>query len=81
MRADNTLGTENSIITPNVTINELFSDRVDGGAIRGRNLFHSFSELNVAEGRGIYFSNPEGINNIISRVTGNNPSSALVQPD
>ena len=77
VRGDRTLGTENSIVTPNIEINGILSDRVDGGAIRGRNLFHSFSELNVAEGRGIYFSNPEGINNIISRVTGNNPSSIL----
>lgn len=75
--ADNTLGLENSIIIPNVTINKILSDRVDGGAMRGSNLFHSFSELNVSEGRGVYFSNPTGITNIINRVTGSNSSSIL----
>jgi len=77
VRGDQTLGTENSIVTPNIEINGIPSDRIDGGAVRGRNLFHSFSDLNVVEGQGVYFSNPEGIANIISRVTGNNPSSIL----
>jgi filamentous hemagglutinin family protein len=75
--SDRTLGTENSIVTPNIEINGILSDRIDGGAIRGSNLFHSFSDLNVAEGRGVYFSNPAGISNIISRVTGGNSSSIL----
>ncbi len=77
VRGDQSLGTENSIVTPNIEINGILSDRVDGGATRGSNLFHSFSDLNVAEGRGLYFSNPAGITNIINRVTGNNPSSIL----
>ncbi|GAA6617611.1 filamentous hemagglutinin N-terminal domain-containing protein [Scytonema sp. NUACC26] len=74
---DTTLGNESSIVTPNVVINGIVSDRIDGGAIRGINLFHSFSEFNVGEGRGIYFSNPSGTENILSRVTGNNPSNIL----
>ncbi|NJM19305.1 MAG: filamentous hemagglutinin N-terminal domain-containing protein [Richelia sp. SM1_7_0] len=49
-------------------------DRIDGGAIRGTNLFHSFQDFNVGEGRGAYFGNPAGIENILSRVTGGNPS-------
>ncbi|MEB3122715.1 MAG: filamentous hemagglutinin N-terminal domain-containing protein [Snowella sp.] len=77
IRTDETLGAENSIVTPNIEINGILSDRIDGGAIRGSNLFHSFSELNVAEGHGVYFSNPAGISNIISRVTGGNSSSIL----
>jgi filamentous hemagglutinin family protein len=75
--ADDTLGSEKSTILSNITINNASSDRVDGGAIRGSNLFHSFLEFNVSEGRGIYFTNPTGVQNIISRVTGHNSSKIL----
>jgi filamentous hemagglutinin family protein len=70
---DNTLGSEHSTVTPQ---NQLV-DRVDGGAIRGTNLFHSFQEFNIGEGRSAYFANPTGIENIISRVTGGNLSRIL----
>ena len=73
---DNTLDAENSTINSTV-INEVPSERIDGGAIRGTNLFHSFEAFNVNEGSGVYFSNPAVIENIISRVTGNNPSEIL----
>jgi len=66
------LGNENSVVVQDVSVN-----RIDGGAIRGHNLFHSFSEFNVSEGQGVYFKNPQGITNIFSRVTGNNSSSIL----
>ncbi|MBF1989885.1 filamentous hemagglutinin N-terminal domain-containing protein [Fischerella thermalis] len=69
-------GTENSVVNPDA-INGIPSDRIDGGAIRGSNLFHSFQEFNVLEGRGAYFSNPNGITNILTRVTGRNPSNIL----
>ncbi|MGK7953676.1 MAG: beta strand repeat-containing protein, partial [Crocosphaera sp.] len=72
---DNTLGGESSQIT---NIDQL-RERIDGGAIRGGNLFHSFLEFNVGEGRGVYFSNPAGIENILSRVTGGNASHILGQ--
>jgi filamentous hemagglutinin family protein len=71
---DNTLGNESSIVTPD-TINGIDSDRIDGGAIRNSNLFHSFQEFNINEGRGAYFSNPSGIDNIFTRVTGSNLSN------
>ena len=74
---DNSLGAENSVVNPNAAIKGLPSDRIDGGAIRGANLFHSFQEFNVNAGRGAYFSNPAGIQNILSRVTGGNPSNIL----
>ncbi|NEP14886.1 MAG: filamentous hemagglutinin N-terminal domain-containing protein [Symploca sp. SIO2C1] len=67
---DNSLGSENSVVTP---INSQL-ERIDGGAIRGANLFHSFREFNIGEGRGAYFANPTGIGAIFSRVTGSNPS-------
>ena len=76
---DNTLGAENSIVTPNIPINNLPSEQISGGAIRGTNLFHSFQEFNVGEGRGAYFTNPLGIENILSRVTGGNASEILGQ--
>ncbi|MUG91351.1 filamentous hemagglutinin N-terminal domain-containing protein [Scytonema sp. UIC 10036] len=65
------------MVTPNVEERGVMSDRVNGGAIRGANLFHSFQEFNVREGSGIYFSNPQGIENILSRVTGANRSEIL----
>ena len=67
---DDTLGSESSIVTP---LNAL-RDRIDGGAIRGGNLFHSFQEFNIDTGRGAFFDNPAAIENILTRVTGGNPS-------
>ncbi|MCC5666500.1 filamentous hemagglutinin N-terminal domain-containing protein [Nostoc sp. CHAB 5784] len=72
---DRTLGAESSVVTPNVDIKGTPSDRIEGGAIRGANLFHSFQEFNVRDGRGAYFNNPAGIESIFSRVTGNNASN------
>ena len=74
---DNTLGAESSVVTPIPNISGIPSDRIDGGATRGANLFHSFQEFNVGEGRGAYFANPLGIENILTRVTGGNPSNIL----
>ncbi|NER47398.1 MAG: filamentous hemagglutinin N-terminal domain-containing protein, partial [Symploca sp. SIO1A3] len=37
-------------------------------------LFHSFLEFNVGKGERVYFANPVGIENILTRVTGNNVS-------
>ena len=73
---DNTLGTENSTINP-TTIKGISSEQIDGGAIRGTNLFHSFEAFNIGEGLGAYFANPAVIDNIISRVTGNNLSQIM----
>ena len=67
---DNTLGSENSKVN---SIDEL-QDRIEGGAIRGDNLFHSFEEFGVGEGASVDFANPDGIANIFSRVTGSNVS-------
>ncbi|EAZ88804.1 Filamentous haemagglutinin-like protein [Crocosphaera chwakensis CCY0110] len=70
---DNTLGAENSIVNQiDATLSE-----IEGGAIRGGNLFHSFFDFNIADGAAAYFANPDGIVNIISRVTGNNISNIL----
>lgn len=67
---DNSLGSEGSLVTPNVLINGELTDRVDGGAARANNLFHSFLEFNVNDGQRVYFANPIDIENIVTRVTG-----------
>jgi filamentous hemagglutinin family protein len=72
---DNSLGNESSVVVPNLNINNINSERIDGGAIRGSNLFHSFQEFNIDNGRGAYFSNPGNISNILTRVTGSNISN------
>ncbi|MEB3360284.1 MAG: filamentous hemagglutinin N-terminal domain-containing protein [Synechococcales bacterium] len=67
---DGTLGAEGSLIR------EIHGDRlhIEGGAVRGRNLFHSFREFGIELGGSVYFTNPAGIENILSRVTGRSPS-------
>ncbi|MHC5778997.1 two-partner secretion domain-containing protein [Nostoc sp.] len=74
---DGTLGNNSSRITPNVNIKGSAGDRIDGGAIRGANLFQSFQEFNVGELQRVYFANPTGISNILTRVTGSNVSNIL----
>jgi filamentous hemagglutinin family protein len=64
------LGTQVEALTPLV-------DQIQGGTQQGNNLFHSFSEFNVREGRSVYFENPAEVTNILSRVTGNDLSDIL----
>jgi filamentous hemagglutinin family protein len=73
---DNTLGAESSEVTEN--FQGLPIEVITGGAERGINLFHSFQEFNVSDGREAYFSSPNPeIQNILTRVTGGNPSEIL----
>jgi filamentous hemagglutinin family protein len=73
---DSTLGTENSNVVTN--FNNLPVEVITGGATRGINLFHSFREFNVSEGRSTYFLSPGAdIQNILARVTGVNRSEIL----
>ncbi|WP_254444776.1 filamentous hemagglutinin N-terminal domain-containing protein [Anabaena sp. UHCC 0187] len=65
---DNSLGSEKS---------QIINDNIAGGAIRGSSLFHSFQEFNVSEAKAVYFTNPNNITNIFTRVTGSNPSNIL----
>ncbi|MEL7246132.1 MAG: filamentous hemagglutinin N-terminal domain-containing protein, partial [Cyanobacteria bacterium J06573_2] len=37
--------------------------------------FHSFQEFNINNGQSVYFNNPSGIENILTRVTGKNASN------
>lgn len=67
---DQTLGPEGSRVTPNVQVRGRAANRIDGGARRGANLFHSFREFNVGNGQRVYFANPANVRNILTRVTG-----------
>ncbi|MEH2118286.1 two-partner secretion domain-containing protein [Nostoc sp.] len=74
IQKDGTLGSESSIITPKL-IDGQPTDQIDGGAVRGTNLFHSFEQFSVSAGRTAHFNNAGDIQNIISRVTGNSISN------
>lgn len=74
---DDTLGDEASQVSVDATVQGLPTDLVEGGATRGINLFHSFSDFNVADLQRVYFANPANIENILSRVTGGNQSNIL----
>ncbi|WP_052330816.1 filamentous hemagglutinin N-terminal domain-containing protein [Rivularia sp. PCC 7116] len=75
---DNSLGMESSQVVENIQLQGLPVEEIKGGARRGINLFHSFREFNVREGRGAYFLSPNAeIQNILARVTGNNRSDIL----
>ncbi|MBW4510407.1 MAG: filamentous hemagglutinin N-terminal domain-containing protein [Scytonematopsis contorta HA4267-MV1] len=71
---DNTLGAETSRIRQNNSINDL---NIEGGTQRGSNLFHSFSQFNINNGQSVYFNNPIGVQNILTRVTGGQISNIL----
>ncbi len=62
---DGTLGAEHSVVTRSGS-----SDVIEGGATRGRNLFHSFEQFSVPTNGEAHFNNSPAIQNIISRVTG-----------
>lgn len=70
---DHTLGAESSVVTP-ITPNSPVN-RIDGGAIRGANLFHSFEQFSIPTGGTAYFNNAATIQNVISRVTGSSISN------
>jgi len=67
---DSSLGKERSQVTNRNNIQE-----IRGGARRGKNLFHSFQEFGIPQGRSAYFIPQGNITNIFSRVTGKNISN------
>ncbi len=66
---DNTLPVY-STVTPGCTV-----CTIDGGTVRGTNLFHSFQTFSVPTGGEAYFNNDSKIQNILTRVTGNSVSN------
>jgi len=66
---DNTLPV-NSRVTPGCTV-----CAIEGGTVKGSNLFHSFSEFSVPTGGEAFFKNALQLQNILTRVTGNSVSN------
>ncbi|QLE54352.1 S-layer family protein [Nostoc sp. TCL26-01] len=77
IKEDTTLGNETSVLIQGVEVKGEIGDRIDGGAVRGNNLFHSFQEFSIDDGQRVYFSNPTGVENILTRITGQNGSNIL----
>ncbi|HEY9625067.1 MAG TPA: filamentous hemagglutinin N-terminal domain-containing protein, partial [Crinalium sp.] len=75
---DNSLGAESSTVRTSA-INGQSAELIEGGARRGANLFHSFLDFDIPEGEQAYFANPNGVERILSRVTGNSRSDILGQ--
>jgi len=65
---DGSLGSQTTISGPTYSITEDYGER------RGENLYHSFSTFNIGAGETADFSADSETTNIISRVTGGDPS-------
>jgi filamentous hemagglutinin family protein len=73
---DGTLGNERSVVVENYIGRSI--EAIGGGARRVQNLFHSFSQFNVSEGRSAYFFIPDnGVRNVLTRVTGSSASEIM----
>src|SRR5688572_15087449 len=66
---DGTLGPAGPLTGPTILIPP------EVGQLRGGNLFHSFSQLNVAADEVVGFTGPNSVVNILARVTGGTPST------
>ncbi|AFY39770.1 filamentous hemagglutinin family outer membrane protein [[Leptolyngbya] sp. PCC 7376] len=67
---DNSLGSDSSTFSQVSAIRQ----EVSGGALRNNLLLHSFQEFNVPEFKEVYFTNPNTVEYIFTRVTGVNTS-------
>ena len=67
-----------SVITPSGSNTQL---NITGGTVQNGNLFHSFDRFNVDTNQTANFQSSSTINNILGRITGNNPSivNGLIQ--
>lgn len=66
---------DTSLPSNSTVIKQDSTNLIEGGTKAGSNLFHSFQEFSVPNGNTAYFQNTPDIQNIISRVTGNNISN------
>jgi filamentous hemagglutinin family protein len=73
---DDSLGAERSTVRIS-PVNGRSAELIEGGARRGANLFHSFVDFDIGEGQQGYFANPNGVERILSRVTGSSRSDIL----
>jgi filamentous hemagglutinin family protein len=72
---DETLREERSRVVVNPS-SAIPGELIEGGAIRGNNLFHSFTVFNIGAGRSVYVSNPSiAVQTILMRVTGSRRST------
>jgi filamentous hemagglutinin family protein len=67
---DGTLGSSVKLLT-----GPYYKIKAELGQQQGGNLFHSFRDFNLNSHESATFSGPSSINNVISRVTGGNPSN------
>lgn len=61
----------------NVEIRGKLGDLIKEGSQVNNALFHSLKEFNITESQRVYFDNPVGVENILTRVTGGNQSQIL----
>jgi filamentous hemagglutinin family protein len=73
---DATLGSESSFVTSGVTGANpgVPATLIQGGALRGAYLFHSFADFNVGQQERVYFANPADVGTIFARITGRSTS-------
>ncbi len=69
IQIDGSLGSAQSLSGPDYVIHEELGKRA------GNNLFHSFSEFSIRENESATFKGASEITNVISRVTGEKPST------
>ena len=74
---DTSLGNTPSSVISDGDNSPSSSVRIEGGLVSGPNLFHSFQDFNVSTGDRVYFASPNGIETILTRVTGLQPSNIL----
>jgi filamentous hemagglutinin family protein len=65
---DGTMGAAQILSGSSITIPQTLGSTV------GNNLFHSFSDFNINTGQTVTFTGADNLQNVISRVTGNNKS-------
>lgn len=69
VRTDGSLGPASDLTGADISI------PAELGTRRGGNLFHSFEQFNIPNQGAVTFSGPNDLSNVISRVTGGDPSS------
>ncbi len=65
---DGTIGAAQTLTGANVSIPQTL------GKTAGNNLFHSFADFNIDKGQTVIFTGADNLQNVISRVTGDNKS-------